>query len=906
MIPNSCIVNRNQYFFQISHNNSGPKVYSTRCYYAQYCLNPKSFNKTSGILYWKIQRFDSETVISSEDNNIIKRTKSFTKTCIISIESLTISNQHGSCKTMSGLGTQERLSHVCSDAVNYDYYLAPGYTTEMYNYAAIGLLNASTLAILPTGCQASIKKLVCSNVYMKCPPGVILTDDSQTGWNPSIYSDIQNDITALYTANIFPLPKISVPFQRPCKSVCEAVSQTCLGMTDLLGKSPSCSAVFDYSFGSLSTLYQFIGTQNNFHLGYPFQFDQSNNETHCNAMKSSTVTVASTMEPYLKANDPTGACYGYTNTLFVPPGNAVSPLFAPMQPPYVVQSIIETGLSQNFAALPVWLSQKCRNSLKKYFCSSYMLAPGEQKLGSILAKSGLTGAQVSFLFTLGIDLTGILSYSFYLPSYPEQYVCEDYATHCAEFIAIAGQASLVPHCDSVVAGVAQFPILNQTIVELPLSLAGATLDLKFVTSPNHVPVLHADALIYETKCPLGFVVPDFPHDKDVVWIPGSGCAFACKNPVFTPSEWDAFDGLSTAIAWISLPFILLIIATVPLTKLFKRQYLAIIFSVCSMLLNFWFAVMSAVPWEQRYCRNNAVSINSSDGVTMCSTQAFISVYSIFGTMLTALMMSIDVFLRVCLGWDRTETNKLYYLSVILIIPCIPLILMSNYETYGYGTGSPSCFIIDSKYLKDADAKIFYIPILIITSFTFILLSLVITRVLTHVSFFASGDNWDGNFAKIKFSILFLFTFVTVSLCMLSYRYVYYRDYETVVDSITEWTKCVFMKFDGTTDSWMSTCDAFPSLRFDAFYLTLIFMCTVGHSLIVCLIFGPGYVVYLFTKHDKGNKSKGEIYYQMDEKSKPKAFSSIGSNWFTFLFKRKSSNQILPVYKEPVKVTVVTK
>jgi hypothetical protein len=88
------------------------------------------------------------------------------------------------------------------------------------------------------------------------------------------------------------------------------------------------------------------------------------------------VTVATTKETYLPVlQNKVGACSGIITELYVPPGNLVSPLIAPMQKPYTVQTIIDTSLATTFASLPKYLSEECHFSIRKYLCSTNMLAP---------------------------------------------------------------------------------------------------------------------------------------------------------------------------------------------------------------------------------------------------------------------------------------------------------------------------------------------------------------------------------------------------------------------------------------------------------------------------------------------------------------------------------------------------
>jgi hypothetical protein len=111
-----------------------------------------------------------------------------------------------SCATLAATSTADGLNLACLGVVDYSYYLPTNFSTSALNTIAKTQLADSKLAILPASCQVALKKLVCSNVYLKCPPNIVLTDTTTyAGWNFGIYSDVGK--------------AIPVPFQRPCKQV---------------------------------------------------------------------------------------------------------------------------------------------------------------------------------------------------------------------------------------------------------------------------------------------------------------------------------------------------------------------------------------------------------------------------------------------------------------------------------------------------------------------------------------------------------------------------------------------------------------------------------------------------------------------------------------------------------------
>lgn len=387
------------------------------------------------------------------------------------------------------------LGSFCSGAVDYSYYLPDGMETSDLNaYALKALTGGNQLSIMPTQCQASIKKLICSSVYLKCQPGI--------------------DLTNVLTYNFKIYPGIPMPFQRPCMSVCSQVDDKCYGFLNFFGMSPNCTSTYDYSSGKLPS-------------GKTSKYDSTNNPQYCNKMPSN-FSVAATSEPYIYANGG-GVCSGIVEKLYVPPGNAVSTSLAPMQPPFVVQTAIEKKVASSINSLPLWVTKECRFAIRKYACGSYMLAPQPQIIRNILLANGLSQQQLAGLQYFNILTPKQMSYEFYMPSYPDQSVCLDYLSACKEFAVLAG----LPACDSITStGAQMFPTTNQTLMSVPMTVpvpmqGPMTLKVNIATRPN---AMHGavDTSGYEPKCPGTFVIPDDPSDEYTKWVPGSACAIACQ------------------------------------------------------------------------------------------------------------------------------------------------------------------------------------------------------------------------------------------------------------------------------------------------------------------------------------------------------------------------------------------
>jgi hypothetical protein len=399
------------------------------------------------------------------------------------------------CVSFAFSSALEALTSTCGNAVDYPFYLPAGYSLNFLEKTARSLLNNTGLLILPNSCQVALKKQVCSNVYLKCQPGIDLTNTST--YNYKIFSDFSINVP--------------MPFQRPCKSVCVNTNTECLGLLGLLGMTNDCDATYDYSQGAVGLL--------------PYHYDSTNNSAQCNAM-TKTFDVGASSEPYVMGA--TGACYGIVDNVYIPPSNKVSVHLAPLLPPYVVQSIIDAALSQNFNALPKFVSEDCHLNMRKYFCRSYLIKPESVNYGDAFTAAGVAPYYSAFQ-AAGVNIAKLVTQSVVVPAYPHKDVCLAYEDTCGGFIELAKTAALVPNCSAVsyATGIAvkTFPTASQSILVLPLTTSGGTLYVPFTSSPDTV---SSASETYTATCPDGFVVPDEPDDSRITWIPGTGCASACR------------------------------------------------------------------------------------------------------------------------------------------------------------------------------------------------------------------------------------------------------------------------------------------------------------------------------------------------------------------------------------------
>ena len=105
-----------------------------------------------------------------------------------------------------------------------------------------------------------------------------------------------------------------------------------------------------------------------------------------------------------------------------------------------------------------------------------------------------------FLKPSADDILATIFGTVYLPSFPEQKVCQDFQSYCGDLIS--SSESLVPNCSSTMdikgIDVQMFPGDAQIVAIFPLP----TGNLPMMTYPNNVTDTSPDYI--ETECPVSF------------------------------------------------------------------------------------------------------------------------------------------------------------------------------------------------------------------------------------------------------------------------------------------------------------------------------------------------------------------------------------------------------------------
>jgi hypothetical protein len=122
----------------------------------------------------------------------------------------------------------------------------------------------------------------------------------------------------------------------------------------------------------------------------------------------------------------------------------------------------------DFNVLPPWLSKICHQSIKIHLCSTNFLSPQEENFENILKKNKFDRNMVNNI-TKNLELLdvnfSVLSKSvFYLPSYPDVRICENYENHCGDYIHnFIGIPTIIPNCSAIKNDIKLYPKEVQTI-----------------------------------------------------------------------------------------------------------------------------------------------------------------------------------------------------------------------------------------------------------------------------------------------------------------------------------------------------------------------------------------------------------------------------------------------------------
>ena len=420
----------------------------------------------------------------------------------------------GSCQQTMTLNT------FCSTVIFYPFYVPPNQTVKDLDNIVDEYFAQNTLQLISSACISSLLTLFCASVFIQCP----------TPWE-------------VFTKNQTQMLNVSIPFGRPSKHMCRFVNMNCQGMCN--------SDVFNFGFTTIdhptldqpnprslelstddATAYFAMASRDFSSTPTPVEFSLPN-PFICSDLFSEDVSVFS--------NAP------YGSLMFEEVGR--------QQPRYVTQLLISEKIQNVLSSLPVWLSQSCRLSMREYLCKSSIFEAQPTTLYSALVVASAPLKNITNALTdTGLQTVQFLNNTVYVPKFPSRTICYAYYSECGEFVGVWLTGILRQHlgmdivnylvvdCNSVVPAALGFPEhdrypvankISPNIVSLAYHEPDGTkvfFDTPLFSDTTPLATTYAADLepVIPTVCPPGFVIPEDPNDPNILWMPGTGCAVACK------------------------------------------------------------------------------------------------------------------------------------------------------------------------------------------------------------------------------------------------------------------------------------------------------------------------------------------------------------------------------------------
>jgi hypothetical protein len=215
---------------------------------------------------------------------------------------------------------------------------------------------------------------------------------------------------------------------------------------------------------------------------------------------------------------------------------------------------------------------------------------------------------------------------------------------------------------------------------------------------------------------------------------------------------------------------LLFLALITDKKKRKQQYLIVCFVATSCCATIIFIIMSPRSHREKFCRDNATTLNYHDGPSICVAQGAILMYTALACCLAWLSQCVDLMLKLVLSL-KTEIFWPAYLSVIFLLPLIPTIITGANGWFGYSRVLPWCFLSDSVPMpENVDIALFYLPIAIISGLGTIVMSTVIYKITSTIGRVSNGisdkektsrNKLEAKVKAAKTPILFVVMFLIV-------------------------------------------------------------------------------------------------------------------------------------------------
>ena len=343
-----------------------------------------------------------------------------------------------------------------------------------------------------------------------------------------------------------------------------------------------------------------------------------------------------------------------------------------------------------------------------------------------------------------------------------------------------------------------------------------------------------------SKCPTGFVIPTNKYDSRIQWIGYTGCAFSCRLPIWSESQFDKFDNLYTYLSILSLPFIFLLLFTWIINKEKRKQYLVICLAFSAGMNALLSMLAYRIPWSQRSCSSNAVPIDFSDGFSTCVLQGLSYLY--FGLTISVCWMnqSIDLYLKVVLGMRSTDKYKVHYITSIFLLPLVPLIYVASTKSIAYAKGDPICWVVSSS-IPNLDIYVWYAPIAVMTFVGLCCMTVVLYKIVLSVIKTSTNKTIVSTelISVVRTPVLFVLSFLSFFLSLVAFRAEFYTSEKLINARVIDWVQCVFTHYDGISDeSYIPLCGSYVKTNLSVTTAMWAFICVAGQAALVALVYLP--------------------------------------------------------------------
>jgi hypothetical protein len=567
------------------------------------------------------------------------------------------------------------------------------------------------------------------------------------------------------------------------------MATSCNGLLAAIGLNPGCSTSIDSLSGYSLPLYDATSptfssvvssSSSSFSPAFPV----------CNDMAATAgkQLVASPNEPYVGSY-----CIGIIDSFYVGASSTVNASLAPLLPPFVLQNITESKIIGFESLVPQFFTSSCLTSRIELMCSLMFMKPHPNN------------ALKAYFGTI------------YFPSFPAKSLCTRYSEHCAFLISTSYSATYM-NCSGKVKGSTMdlypsHPQLVSTIMGIP-----------FRTPPNTL--LNASIVPVIPQCPYGFALtPEGPTHVNSISIDGTACSLACPIAYATPEEYDwEFDQTKIGCL-ITLAFTALQVINLAVLKPQKQN----IFLVCFILSTFLFNIIQALQIfmvskrEELVCESETAAYSMKEpvrttGYNLCATNALLNLYLHFFYMWILFALSSEIWCRVYWGCKKVTIQRRYYMlgsAVLLLLNALLASFLGEPDINKIGnTGTFCSWVADD---NENQFLIFILPDIITFGLSFIM---ICHSIYVCIKTSLSVQDTDRKpLQKIwkSYSMLILFLILEMLVnpprIFGGYLYMGYLQVDNYIDSINEWSQCIFSKYVTNSNShYLDICGMTPSER----------------------------------------------------------------------------------------------